>query len=60
MTDPQLNDDSPMPWGKHKGTRLGDVPLDYLKWALKQDWIDVWPDLKQYAETVTDTTISGI
>jgi len=58
MTTEPLNDDSPMPWGKHKGIRLGDVPQDYLKWFLTQDWCDEWPDLKQYAETVTDTTVT--
>ena len=48
-----------MPWGKHKGTRLGDLPVDYFAWFLTQDWVDKWPDLKQYAETVTATTNSG-
>jgi hypothetical protein len=26
----QLEDDSPMPWGKHFGTPMEDVPADYL------------------------------
>lgn len=26
----QLNDDSPMPFGKHKGNAMQDVPADYL------------------------------
>lgn len=25
-----LTDNSPMPWGKHKGTKMIDVPADYL------------------------------
>ncbi len=30
-----------MPFGKHKGERLEDVPSDYLQWALEEwDWKD--------------------
>ncbi len=25
-----------MPFGKHKGAKMEDVPLDYLKWALRE------------------------
>jgi uncharacterized protein (DUF3820 family) len=25
-----------MPWGKHEGKRLEDVPLSYLRWVLRQ------------------------
>lgn len=28
------------PFGKHKGTLIKDVPLSYLTWVLKQDWVD--------------------
>lgn len=28
----KLTDSSPMPWGKHKGTPMKDVPVDYLNW----------------------------
>ena len=31
MTAP-LNDDSPMPFGAHKGVRMMDVPAQYLHW----------------------------
>jgi exodeoxyribonuclease X len=24
--------DSPMPFGKHKGTKLKDLPADYVRW----------------------------
>lgn len=27
-----FKDDTPMPWGKHKGTPLANVPADYLIW----------------------------
>lgn len=30
MTD--FNDDTKMPFGKHKGTKLKDVPASYLLW----------------------------
>ena len=32
MKQPQeeLKDDSPMPWGKHKGTKMANVPAAYL------------------------------
>lgn len=28
-----------MPWGKHKGKFLRDIPNDYLKWAV-MNWCD--------------------
>lgn len=38
---PQLNDLSPMPFGKHKGQPMQDVPANYLHWlwtnGLKED-----------------------
>lgn len=37
-----------MPWGKHKGTKMGKVPHDYLLWLLRQDWITDWPDVHAY------------
>lgn len=27
-----LNDNSPMPWGKHKGQKMANVPASYLMW----------------------------
>ena len=27
-----LEDDSPMPWGVHKGKPMSDVPASYLHW----------------------------
>lgn len=27
-----LNDESPMPFGKHQGEKMGNVPADYLLW----------------------------
>ena len=31
------NDDTAMPWGKHRGTRLADVDPGYWRWLQKQD-----------------------
>ena len=28
-----LTDESPMPFGKHKGTTMANVPAKYLQWA---------------------------
>ena len=50
----KLHDDDLMPWGKHKGVRLGDIPDSYWRWFLEQDWRDTWPDLLEYAKLVED------
>lgn len=50
----KLDDDSPMPFGTHKGKRLGDVPDHYFRWFLGQDWCDQWPDLVSYANHVIE------
>ncbi len=35
-----------MPWGKHKGKSLSDVPFNYLRWLSEQDYspkpVKVW------------------
>lgn len=49
-----MNSDSLMPWGKHKGERISDVPASYLDWLIGQDWIDEWPDVKAYIEQNLD------
>lgn len=28
----ELKDTDPMPWGKHKGAQMQDVPASYLHW----------------------------
>ncbi len=28
-----------MPLGKYKGQPLSTIPLDYIEWMLKQDWV---------------------
>lgn len=35
-----------MPFGKHKGEHIEDVPTSYIRWLLDQDWLaDKFPDL---------------
>lgn len=41
-------DQDPMPFGKHKGKALANVPSDYLIWLSTQS-ID-WPRLRKYIE----------
>lgn len=48
----KLDDDARMPFGKHKGKRLGEVPDGYWIWFLGQDWCDDHPDLVDYANHV--------
>ena len=32
-----MNDETVMPFGKHKGEKLSDIPTDYLKYILGWD-----------------------
>ena len=32
MSDQPFTDSTPMPWGKHKGVALANVPDSYLLW----------------------------
>ena len=43
-----LNDDSIMPWGKFKGTKMGNVPAEYLLWLYENDKCD--EPVKEYIE----------
>jgi len=44
-----LTDDDTMPFGKHKGTKMRDVPASYLDWLLGKDWLhEEWPALEAY------------
>lgn len=42
--------DYQMPFGKHKGERLDDVPANYLEWLADQDWLSKWPKVQEYIE----------
>ena len=41
-----MKDETLMPFGKHKGKKLANVPASYLLWLFDQDWIK--PDMKLY------------
>lgn len=44
-----------MPWGKHKGEELDDIPTGYLTWLLSQTDIDnTNPELAQEAQNQLD------
>lgn len=44
-----MNDSDLMPFGKHDGEKLGDVPASYLLWLGDQPWVErSWPDLFGY------------
>jgi hypothetical protein len=45
-----MNDNDRMPWGKHKGTRLGNVPTRYLGWLLDQHFMAFFDELSRYIE----------
>ena len=41
-----LDDLSPMPWGKHKGKSMEDVPASYLLWCYENE--KTCPQVKAY------------
>lgn len=43
-----MEDKDPMPFGKHKGKMLQDVPASYLVWLMQQEWAEEWPELYDY------------
>ena len=46
-----FTDETPMPFGKHKGAPLKDVPADYLLWLADQDgFAERNPELSAYVE----------
>lgn len=46
--DHVLSDWDKMPFGKHKGAKMQDVPGKYLQWLGEQEWIGKWPKVKAY------------
>lgn len=48
-----LKDSDPMPFGKFRGEKIGDVPAWYLIWLLTADFADIkkqYPRLYAYIE----------
>lgn len=62
MQDEPLNDLSPMPFGKFKGTPMQDVPPQYLLWLYDND-TGLWCDkkrnqaIKKYVEDSWDALL---
>lgn len=48
-----MSKDATMPFGKHKGKLLKDVPSDYLLWVYENK-DDLYGDLKAYIEDNLD------
>lgn len=46
----QLTDESPMPFGKHKGKKLANVPADYLLWIYGSGILPSFKNLEEYIE----------
>lgn len=43
-----------MPWGKHKGEKLADIPAGYFLWWMEQPFLKDWPQLQGYIEANAD------
>lgn len=43
-----MNDNSIMPFGKHKGKKLANVPAQYLLWLYNQQEFVISSNLKDY------------
>ncbi len=40
-----------MPWGEFKGKPVGELPLTYLDFLLRQGWLEDWPRLFAYVKS---------
>lgn len=50
-----MDDQSIMPFGKHQGKSLQNVPADYLLWLLDTDWCrEKFPELIAYIRSNKD------
>lgn len=47
-----------LPFGKYKGQRINETPIDYLKWLLKQDWLKY--DLKKRISDYVDSYVENV
>jgi len=44
----EIDDSYVFPFGKHKGTKIGEVPADCLDWLDGQTWIKSYPLIQGY------------
>jgi uncharacterized protein (DUF3820 family) len=47
-----------MPWGKHKGERMANIPPDYLLWLLENDKCS--GEVKKYIQENKSTLLAEI
>ena len=53
-----LTDKSPMPYGKHKGVEMANVPAEYLIWLYENDKCS--DSVKEYIEDNIDILRSEV
>lgn len=58
MPEAPWTDKTLMPWGQHKGKKLGEIPPAYLLWLYEQTWIKDWPGLYAYLKKNEDLLMS--
>ncbi len=51
--DAQLSNTLRLPFGKHKGQALSDIPLGYIGWLLQQEWV------RPYLRTALENELEG-
>ena len=49
-----MRDDDLMPFGKHKGEKLVDIPDSYFRWLSTQEFVE-----EQYPELFEYITLAG-
>ena len=54
----KLTDDSPMPWEKHAGKKMANVPADYLLYLDKEKW--AIGDVKEYIDDNMDELLKEV
>ena len=53
-----IKDNSPMPYGKHKGTAMANVPADYLLWLFENN--KCTPSIQEYVKDNLDVLRSEV
>ena len=54
----QLTDESPMPFGKHKNTKMANVPANYLIWLYDQ--LTGMEPFGEASQAVRDYTVENL
>ena len=51
----EINDNYVMPFGRHNGKKIANVPAEDLMWMYEQDWLEKkWPNIHKYIEDSMD------